>query len=376
MRVNIPWAAIETASYYRGSPISEMFHVPWPVMFASTPTPAPRLDALNYSQVVQTIRQGAAELAPKLRNPACQPIFLLHPQPTTKVCLFFHGFTAAPYQFAPLAQMLFKAGYNVLVPLLPGHGLAGDWGPMNPPPLPTKAEPYETFAQAWLQRARGLGQQIVIGGWSGGGTLAAWLGLENSRAIHKTLLFAPYFSSSNRIVDQFTRLVNRYQEWLRPKQGFVPPGYGGFQVPALRVFLEMGRDVLRRSQHEDAPSMFIISSASDRAVSDMDHRLFFDRVLRYQPYAWYLCFDRVQDIPHTMLTQEEGNSHVFLLTRLAKGYIESDLTWAEIADIGQRMARGQVFPAAVADLGLQGRVSPDMPTVMTMIDKRQFLERR
>lgn len=343
-------------------------------MFAPSLSQAPRTRSPDYTQIVQAIRQEAARQAPKLRNRACQPIFLLHPQPTSKVCLFFHGFTAAPYQFAPLAQILFQAGYNVLVPLLPEHGLLGNWGPFNPPPLPTQAEPYEVFAQEWLQLARGLGQQLVIGGLSGGGTLAAWLSLEHSRALTKTLLFAPYFGSSSPVVDQVTRLVNRYQEWLRPTPDCVAPGYGGFEVTALRVFLEMGREVLRRSHHEDTPSTFVITSPSDRTASNFDHRLFFERILRYQPYAWYLCFDPVHDIPHTMLTQREDNPQALLLTQLAKGYIESDLTWANIADLGQRMARGQAFLAAVEQLGLRERVSPDMPTVMALLDKRQFLD--
>jgi hypothetical protein len=77
-----------------------------------------------------------------------------------------------------------------------------------------------------------------------------------------------------------------------------------------------------------------------------------------------------------MMTQAEGNRYEYLLTRLSKGYLESDLTWAEIAEIGYRMGRGQQFGAAVTQLGLQSRASVDMPTVMTMIDKRQFVESR
>ncbi len=346
-------------------------------------------DTSTYVQLAHTILQETEQQIPTLRNPECRPIFLLHPQPTSKVCLFFHGFTAAPFQFASLAKILFKAGYNVLVPLLPGHGLQGDWGPFNPPPLPTQASTYEDFAQHWLQRARSLGQKIVTGGLSGGGTLAAWLALEHPRAIDKTILFAPYFSSSDRILDPLTRLINRYQEWLRPSHtehaAFQPPGYKGFEVSALQVFLDMGRDVLRRSQYEDTASLFIISSASDRdhdpSLSDptldpSDHRLFFDRILRYQPHTWLLCFDQVHDIPHAMLTPEEDNPNIFMLMRVAKGYIESDLTWNEVAEIGHRMARGQVFPAAVQQLGFSQRVSPDMPTVMTLMDKRQFLDLR
>jgi carboxylesterase len=56
----------------------------------------------------------------------CHSRLLLKPRPSAKVCLFFHGFTATPEQFVPIGEVFFKAGYNVLIPLLPGHGQAGN----------------------------------------------------------------------------------------------------------------------------------------------------------------------------------------------------------------------------------------------------------
>lgn len=332
----------------------------------------------DYAQLTRSIltEATAAAKAYPLRNDLCRPIYLFHPRPTAKVCLFFHGFTAAPYQFAPLAQTLYRAGYNVLIPLMPNHGLAGEWGPLNPPPLPTDIKVYQDFARVWLKRCQGLGGQAVVGGLSGGATLAAWLGLEEPQGIQKTLLFAPYFNGSNPVLNLFTRLVNRYQEWVRPKGAPPAPGYPGFYVPALRVFLDLGQTMLTRSQSELGASMFVISSESDRAVSNMDHRLFFQQLLKRQPKTWYLCFDRVQDIPHTMMTRAEGNQYEFLLNCLAKGYIESDLSWDEICEIGYRMGRGQQCNAAIAQLKLQAKASPDLPTVMTMIDKREIALQR
>ncbi|MDZ8023831.1 MAG: hypothetical protein RMX35_20055 [Nostoc sp. DcaGUA01] len=43
-----------------------------------------------------------------------------------------------------------------------------------------------------MQIAKTLGQQVVIGGLSTGGTLAAWLALEHPQEIDSTLLFNPY----------------------------------------------------------------------------------------------------------------------------------------------------------------------------------------
>ncbi len=329
----------------------------------------------DYAQVTQALIQTAtqqANLAP-LRNPRCRPIMFLHPQPTPKVCLLFHGFTAAPYQFLALAQALFRAGYNVLVPLLPNHGLAGDWGPFSLPPLPTEAQTYQTFARDWLQQAQTLGQQVVVGGLAGGATLAAWLTLDQPRAIAKTLLLAPYLAESDRVIQQFTRKINRYHEWIRPREAPELPGYGGFAMPALQLFLEMGEEVVRVAQFEPLQSMFVVASASDGAIAPQNHGLLFKRVLRYQPQTWYLSFNGVPDLPHGMLPQQTDSQPEFLLTRVAKGYLESTLTWAEIAEIGYRMARGQAFSAAVEQLGLRDRISVDLPAIMAMMDKQQFL---
>lgn len=329
----------------------------------------------SYKTVTAAIVKEAADQARRspLRNPLCAPIFLFHPQPTAKVCLFFHGFTAAPYQFGPIAKVLYQAGYNVVVPLMPGHGLAGNWGPELPPPLPQDGKVYQEFAKAWLKRVGPLGKTIVIGGLSGGGTLAAWLAQDQPKAIAKTLLFAPYLSGSHVVLDMFTRMTKGYQGWIIPP-GVKPPGYPGFMVPALRVFLEMGKQVVDRSNGATATaSMFVISSESDRAVNNMDHRVLFARTLAHQPKTWYLCFDRVQDIPHTMMTRAEGNPHEQLLVQLAKAYVEADLTWAELRQIALRMAKDESCVSAVKGLGLQGRGAPGLPTLMTMLDIRQFV---
>jgi hypothetical protein len=60
----------------------------------------------------------------------------------------------------------------------------------------------------------------------------------------------------------------------------------------------------------------------------------FETVLNYQPKSWYYCFDKELDIPHTMMTKLEGNNHLHLLINLAKAYVESDLTWAEVEEKG------------------------------------------
>lgn len=157
----------------------------------------------DYSNIIAAIvrETRAREKALPLMNDRCHSQFLLQAEPTSKVCLFFHGFTATPEQFLPIGEAFFQAGYNVVIPLLPGHGLAGNWDSDNPPPLPEEQQIYQKFGLYWLEQVQALGEQIVIGGLSGGSTLAAWLALERPELIHRALLFAPYTSNSNLLVD-------------------------------------------------------------------------------------------------------------------------------------------------------------------------------
>ncbi|MER3435813.1 MAG: alpha/beta hydrolase [Leptolyngbya sp. ERB_1_1] len=310
-----------------------------------------------------------------IRNDGCRSQFLLHSTPTPKVCLFFHGFTAAPYQFLPMGRMFYQAGYNVIIPRLPGHGEAGDWNGQNPPPLPTDAQTYKNFALSWLQQAQSFGDKVVVGGLSGGGTMAAWLALEKAAQIDRALLFAAYLSSSNKVIDLFVKVFNTYFEWQSDEPGD-SVGYKGFTFPDLRVFLDLGDEVLKRSKTATSAPMFVISTEADRAVSNPDHETLFENLLLRQPKTWYYRFDRALNIPHTMMTKAEGNKWENLLNVIAKAFVESDLTWAEIEEIAYRMTEGRTCNQAVAELNLTSKASPDLAALMTMIDKREIVIKR
>jgi len=289
----------------------------------------------DYSTTIDAIAQQAKthEDALPLRNEKCRSKFFFQPNPAPKVCLFFHGFTAGPYQFEPLGEALFQAGYNVLVPLQPGHGIAGDWNGDNPPPMPEDPQVYQQFVLEWVQQAKPLGKQLIVGGYSTGGTLAAWLAQEHPKTIEKTLLFAPYLSGHNKVADWLVEILPFYYEWLN-KDNPGNFGYDGFSIPVLRIFLDMGEQILDRAKSTPATPMLIISSESDQATNLHEHQELFEAVLNDQPKSWYYCFDKKLKVPHTMMTKAEGNDYLHLLITLVKSYVESDLTWAEVEEMG------------------------------------------
>ena len=325
----------------------------------------------DYYQSARTLIDKTWEFEKNLplRHSVAGSQFFLQPYPAEKICLFFHGFTAAPYQYIPMGESLYKAGYSVLAPLMPGHGRAGNWGRDNPPPLPTDPQIYQKFALEWLEKAKEFGKQIIIGGLSGGGTLAGWLSLQRPQQIDRVVLFAPYLRSSSRILDFLVRKFDLYFAWIQ-RPGFERLAYDGFALPALETMLDIGQDVQNRADRQWSPPTFIISSDTDMAVDKMDHLALFEDLKKRQPQTWYYSFSSYMNVPHTMMTKREGNPYEQLLIAMTKAFIESDLSWNEVEEIAYRMTKGKTFDSVVAELGLTSKVSPEMPTMITMMDKR------
>jgi len=277
-----------------------------------------------------------AESALPLRNEACRSRFLLHPHRTTKVFLFLHGFTAGPYQFEPLGKALHEAGYNVLVPLQPGHGRAGEWRRGNPPPLPTQVETYQCFVLEWMQRAEALGDEVIVGGLSSGANLAAWLGLEYPERVGRSLLYAPFLKGQNPLFDWLIGILPFYYEWFN-KDAPGNFGYKGFRIPALRPFLELAKPIMQKAKTSPSAPTLIVSSEADPATDASRHRELFQAIATRQPKSWYYCFDKTLDIGHRMMTRMEDNPYEEKLIALTQAYVESNLTGSQLQDLTQWM---------------------------------------
>lgn len=92
---------------------------------------------------------------------------------------FFHGFTSCPEQFRELGEQFFEQGYNVYIPRMPHHGHADQ---LSDALLNTSSEELAAFATESIDIARGLGDEVTVGGLSGGGTITAWIAQERNNA--------------------------------------------------------------------------------------------------------------------------------------------------------------------------------------------------
>jgi len=85
------------------------------------------------------------------------------------VAVMLHGLTDSPYSMLPMAQAAVGAGFNVIVPRMPGHGFAV--GGM----LQARWEDWTATTRIAIRRAmeiRQPGQPLLIVGYSNGGLLA------------------------------------------------------------------------------------------------------------------------------------------------------------------------------------------------------------
>ncbi|MBD2532448.1 alpha/beta fold hydrolase [Nostoc flagelliforme FACHB-838] len=316
----------------------------------------------NTAEILEQVHQVESTLG--LKNEACRSKFLIHPYFTSKVFLFLHGFTAGPYQFEPIGQAFFNKGYNVLIPLQPGHGRSGNWSRQNPPPLPTDIQIYQQFLLKWLQIAKTLGQQVVIGGLSTGGTLAAWLALEHPQEIDRALLFTPYLASRYSLLDQLIKILPIYFEWFN-KDASGNFGYKGFCLKALRIFLQLAGEVSEKAQGCVSAPILMVCSEADRAVNLSKQQDFFRKVVKEQPKSWYYCFDDSLHIEHRMMTKLEDNDYEELVITLAKAFVESDLTWVEFEQIAKQITQGQTYDQIMLKLNFDGQVSQQLSAMMT-----------
>lgn len=313
----------------------------------------------SYAATIAALKRNikAREDALPVRSDQSRSQFFLHSRPTAKVCLLLHGWTAAPYEFKTLGQALYQAGYNVLVPLMPGHGRAGGWSADQPPPLTVKAETYQRFAIAWLRQAQVMGQQVIVGGVGSGGTLAAWLATHQPKVIHRAILLAPYLAHSQAVLDLFTQPQEEYRAWIdaamlsatssvtssalssapSEQKSSEPLFYPGFTLPALQVLQDLGQLVLERSQQQTAAPMLILASETERALDLTDTTDLFRQVLQHQPKTWYYRVQSMLDLPRQMMIGGLTPEDTIQLIQLVRAFVESDLTWAEMEAIGEQI---------------------------------------
>lgn len=201
---------------------------------------------------------------------------LLEPSTEASVTIvIWHGFTNAPSQFLAVAEQLRDAGYRVLLPRMPHHGL---------PDLLNRELASLTEAELVAQVdtcidiAAGFGDEVWVVGLSAGGVMAAWAAAtrdEVSRAVLMAPLVAPkgFPMPAVRLCVKFPRIVPRRYMWWDPRVKDAMPdnspyAYPGFPLPGVMPFLHLSESLFDGSVPvgHQLRRVVLVSNASDLAV--------------------------------------------------------------------------------------------------------------
>lgn len=115
------------------------------------------------------VRQEYRVCSGALRNDGNAPFILHHNKVTDKAVVLFHGLSDSPFFFKSIAATIHEQGYNVMVALLPGHGLKEADADMEDGEL---SERWKRHVSNVMTIAPDFGNRLVIGGFSTGGALA------------------------------------------------------------------------------------------------------------------------------------------------------------------------------------------------------------
>ena len=116
------------------------------------------------------------------------PQILHQGQITDNVIVLIHGLTDSPHYVQAIAEDLAKFGFNVMLPLLPAHGLKRPSRAFRR----LKHTDWLNTVAAMCDIAKQLGQQVSMGGLSTGGALSVHKAITDPQSVTGGLfLFAP-----------------------------------------------------------------------------------------------------------------------------------------------------------------------------------------
>jgi pimeloyl-ACP methyl ester carboxylesterase len=258
------------------------------------------------------------------RQAACQPQ-LLSAAPTVErrgAVVMIHGFGGCPQQLTQLGAMVAARGFDVLLPLLPGHGVLptpeGDDDLSRLPTAKDGASRYTGLARRMNEiMAKSPGEKIIVG-FSLGGAMSLNANLQQRELYDRQLLLSPMFAiRGGAFVEGLARFLGRIpaikNKIVKPAKareacdGWQAAGRAGFcdyrlkHAVALLDLEKLNRDWYRQQPFKEPVQ--IVAAGDEDYVSNDEIVSFVEQHQSVGPIS--LCF-MPDDVPHEMLSPYEN----------------------------------------------------------------------
>jgi len=217
--------------------------------------------------------------------------------------------------------MLFDRGYNVFVPRMPQHGYAdritGEQSRLT-------AEEMVAYADEAVDIARGLGEEVVVIGLSGGGSAAGWIAQERED-VDQAIIIAPMFGILSippfavKPVTTAALTIPNIFIWWDPAVKELIPGptytYPGFTTRAIGNLLRLGRYVYGQAA-ESPPAAGRIVAVTNPVDPAVNNKVFAAIVDRWQGTGFPVEsfeFPAELNLPHDVVDPRQPDAQTDLV---------------------------------------------------------------
>lgn len=186
--------------------------------------------------------------------------------PARRGALVLHGFTGHPSSVVSLTDALRAAGYDVEMPLLPGHGTTvADM-------VPTRWSDWSAAAEAALDALRARCDRVVVAGLSMGGTLSLWLGTRHRELAGVIAVNPAAAPQPDDLIGALESMVEQGIETMPgigsdiAQSGEVEQAYAETPVAALVSLLRDGVAPLASAYATAQMPLLLVTSRQDHVV--------------------------------------------------------------------------------------------------------------
>lgn len=207
--------------------------------------------------------------AKELRNQGNAPFVLWQAStsPAPAVVVLLHGLSDSPYYLHSVAQAIHAKGFNVVVGLIPGHGLT------------TNAETifhdnnlrqvWRDYTDALITAVRPMGNKLLVGGFSTGGALAVDHILREPGSSDGLLLFSGALALADNAETlskiPFAKVLGKWMDGDYQELGDNPYKYPSISSHAALILMDIIRNI-RSALHESTGlklPIFVAHSQAD-----------------------------------------------------------------------------------------------------------------
>ncbi len=236
--------------------------------------------------------------------------------------IMFHGFGTCPQQFLELAPRISAQGFDVLLPLLPGHGAmptaGGEDDLSDLPSADEESSRYFEFATLMNRiMAASPGEKIIVG-FSLGGAISLSAALQATELYNRLLLLAPMLAiRGGAFIEIWAEALGRTPGFnniiVKPRglraecRSWQAAGRAGFcdyrykHAVALIDLVQINRQLYARQPLSNPVQ--VVTAGGDKYVSNSQIADYASAQVEFGPIS--LCY-MPADVPHEMLTPYEN----------------------------------------------------------------------